>query len=160
MKRKELSERLAYALLAVYDLETFTTLGEYFNGELRTLMYLRIASARKTHPSDLAAQMGVTKQRITTIISSLKDKGLIETRKDEEDKRKMVVTLSENGRLYLQVKEQPFWRTMNYTVDKLGEEETKQLISWCRKIKKLINDYENKKGKLGDKNEKDCDCGG
>lgn len=59
---------------------------------------LLLGQSRYLTPSELATLMGVTKSRITAILTGLTRRGLIERRKDPGDSRVSLISLSAKGK--------------------------------------------------------------
>ena len=84
-----LQAELIGILQTLYDTEALTPMMEFCQGEIRVLLYL-LAHEGKVYPSQLSESLCVTRQRITTILSAMRKKGLIQMEIEEEDRRKMV----------------------------------------------------------------------
>ena len=92
-----LQAELIGILQTLYDTEALTPMMEFCQGEMRVLLYL-LAHEGKVYPSQLSDSLAVTRQRITTILSAMRKKGLIQMEIEEEDRRKMSVTLTDLGK--------------------------------------------------------------
>lgn len=96
--------------------------GEY--GVLRHLMYVQ----NNVTAGTLSEQLNVVPGRMTDILKSLEGKGLIERYKDEEDKRKVKVSITEKGRLVANEKRNYIADEYEELFEILGKEDTEELI--------------------------------
>ena len=51
----------------------------------------------EVHPTDICTELGVTTPRITTILNAMEEDGLIERSMSADDRRKVVVKLTDKG---------------------------------------------------------------
>lgn len=100
--------------------------GEY--GVLRYLLYVQ----DKTSPGVLTEQLHVVPGRMTDILNSLESKGFIKRQKSDEDRRRVVVCITESGRdeafqkmEYIRNEDQGLFKI-------LGRKDTEELIRLLR----------------------------
>lgn len=85
-------------------------------------------------PSEISNEMGVTSARIAAALNSLEAKGLITRRIDTEDRRRILIDLTEAGREQVKVH---YDMIMNITINMLqylGEEDAMELIRIMKKL--------------------------
>ena len=73
---------------------------ESLRGENAVLTYL-VNHREEIHPGTLAEHLSLVPGRTADILKSLEKKGLIIRRKDPEDRRKTIVSITEDGVLYI-----------------------------------------------------------
>lgn len=103
MDKAKLISELMDSLQKMYDMERIAPLLELCQGEMRVLLYLdsHRNQGMEVCPSDLREALFVTKQRITTILASLRKKGYIFMEKSRTDRRRRQIILSEEGIRYV-----------------------------------------------------------
>nr|WP_314464184.1 MarR family transcriptional regulator [uncultured Clostridium sp.] len=85
-------------------------------------------------PSEISNEMGITSARIAAALNSLEAKGLITRRIDTEDRRRILIDLTEAGR---EQAKKHFEMIMNITVNMLqylGEEDATDLVRIMKKL--------------------------
>ena len=127
MDRIELRKNLTSALQEMYDMEMFTLMIEFCQGEFRVLLYLHMHDKEEIYPSDLSDSLNVTRQRITSILSALRKKGYVHMVMSEKDRRKMQVILTNEGRNQITVKEAEIDKYFDKVIDGLGESNAKEM---------------------------------
>ncbi len=123
----ELRNDLTKSLITLYDLEVFSSMMEYCQGEMRVLLYLEINSEKEIYPSDLSNALHVTRQRITSILSSLRKKNYITMEIAVNDRRKKRVVLTEDAKKYVITKAKWIESYFDTLIEKLGEDNTHEL---------------------------------
>lgn len=96
--------------------------GEY--GALHYLTYIQNAVTAGT----LTQQLHVVPGRMTDILSSLEHKGLIERRRCEKDRRKVLVYITARGRRVARQKREAIAEEYSGLLQQLGREDTEELI--------------------------------
>lgn len=96
--------------------------GEY--GALHYLTYIQNAVTAGT----LTQQLHVVPGRMTDILSSLEHKGLIERRRCEKDRRKVLVYITARGRRVARQKREAIAEEYSGLLQQLGREDTEDLI--------------------------------
>lgn len=78
--------------------------------------------------SEISSAVGISSGRLATVLRALEEKGQIERQRDEEDRRRVWVVISESG--VERIKRQ-FGNCVNFVADilaELGEEDAKELV--------------------------------
>ena len=96
MDKRNLREELRYSLNEFYHSKTTSWFIEFFQGEGAVLICLQ-HSEGPIYPSTISEKVGLSRARVTNIINSLRQKGLVNLEQDETDRRKSIVTLTEKG---------------------------------------------------------------
>ncbi len=100
--------------------------GEY--GVLRYLLYVQ----DKTSPGVLTEQLHVVPGRMTDILNSLESKGFIKRQKSDEDRRRVVVCITESGRDEAFQKMEYIRNEYQGLFKILGQKDTEELIRLLR----------------------------
>jgi len=85
-------------------------------------------------PSDISIAMGATSARIAAILNSLEKKGQVTRRIDTEDRRRILIDLTDAGRKHVFQQKQERLRFMSNTLQYLGEEDAKEYLRIMRKL--------------------------
>lgn len=103
------------------------TLGNIYKGE-------------PVRPSELAKNMCVTLSAVSHHINALEKDGYIERLLDPNDKRVLLISLSEKGKEFDKQMKEKFMQGMQSLVEHLGEEDTQELIRLLGKIEVFLNE--------------------
>lgn len=133
MDQTEREERLMASLRQLVGCEEGRSCMAASRGELCLLMHLKRQSDLVL-PSELSEVMSVSTARITRLLNTLEDRGLIQRSMDLSDRRKIVVKLTEAGERYLKEVYKRTHRRASAVIDALGAEETETFIRIAEKI--------------------------
>jgi len=95
--------------------------------------------------STLAKRMDVTKQYVTAIVAQLVDEGLVERRQDPNDRRVVMVSLTENGREVLAERRRKVKEAFVRRLSKLSDEDREQFLHVVRELRSIISKMEDSK---------------
>lgn len=95
-------------------------------GEMFVLRELLFRGART--PTQLAEAMGATSGRISSILSSLGKKGWIVRTGDPEDRRSVVVELSDEGRHMVKAHGDALVKRLEWVFSQMGERRTRDFV--------------------------------
>ena len=141
MMKNDLSkDRLAEAFRKLYAMGDVESLAHFWQGEPRILYYLYFKQDQEVNPSELSEALGVTRARITSILSSLRTKELIRMCVSERDRRRMIVELSEEGIAKVEQECARMEARLQHLRDGLGEEKAEQLRSLLEEALVLLED--------------------
>lgn len=103
-------------------------------GENMALGIIR-SEGGSTYPKDIELAMGISSARVAAIIKKLELRNLVIRTDDKIDKRKTLVTLTEQGKEVACVTEKKIMYALGKVFDYLGEEDSENFV---RIIDKLI----------------------
>jgi MarR family transcriptional regulator, negative regulator of the multidrug operon emrRAB len=129
-------------LLAVFE----TILGKsgLSQGRFLTLIVMNRTPDEEINPSILAQKLGVTRATMTGLLNGLEKEGLIERRAHAEDRRKVGVLLTANGRRTLDNILPDYYRHFAKLTVYLDEGERQTLISLLKKVNQGLLSMSNK----------------
>ena len=81
--------------------------------------------------------MQVSSARIASTLNSLEKKGLIKRSKSEEDKRKIVISITTNGITKIEEHQEKVKRYVEHLVETLGEKDSLEFIRIVKRIKEI-----------------------
>ena len=128
MEVPALREALIRSLGDIYRLEAFSALGDLLQGESMVLHFLLFAGEEPVFPSALSHGLRLSRSRITAAVNSLRRKGLVATNPCLEDRRMVLVSLTEEGRNLIQEKIRRMEVYFDRMIKGLGPADTEQLI--------------------------------
>lgn len=136
----QLQEQLVSTLQILYDTEALSPLMEFCQGEMRVLFYLTAHENQKVYPSQLSEALAVTRQRITTILTSMRKKNMILMEVEELDRRRMSIVLTDTGRAIAEEKRRGAYSYLGQLVRYLGEENTREFIRLMQLSSKAVKE--------------------
>lgn len=88
----------------------------------------------KVIPSDISNEMGITSARVAAALNNLEAKGLIIRSIDAEDRRRIIVELTQLGKEQVNKQYEKIMSMVTNILKYLGEEDTMELIRILKKI--------------------------
>lgn len=129
-------EKLYYALFEMVGNKKNAILLESLRGENAVLTYL-VNHRENIHPGTLAEHLSLVPGRTADILKSLEKKGLIVRQKDPEDRRKTIVSITDEGVRYTKNRREKIRDQYSGLYKELGAEDTLKLIELLERM----NDY-------------------
>lgn len=111
-------------------------------GEAPVLQYLASAEEGKT-PSEIAKKLSFSRARMSHILDALETKGYIERRQDERDRRRVIVSISEEGRAHAAEKNAESVSALAKQLSALGEHDANELVRILNKAYSITYDKDD-----------------
>ena len=121
----ETKEKFIKSLIGIYNLDIINYFMNFLQGEQAVLFALYIGDEQ--NPSKISEKLGITKSRMSNIITKLLEKDMIETKSDVLDRRKIVINWKESGRKFIKEKESEILTIFEVFYLSMGETKIKQL---------------------------------
>ncbi len=145
------SEYLAEQILKTFDsIDTENLLGRLklsLKGENLLLMILNDLGGSGT-PGKIIERLDFTGARLSAVIKSLESKGLVERRKNSDDKRSTIVAITAEGREhYIRLRAEIISNALTI-IEQLGEEDVREFLRLISRLAEISNstaDYNIKK---------------
>lgn len=112
---------------------------KFAQGEKIALLELSLANA-DILPSNLCQKLGVSKQRITSILNSLYEKKHITINIDETNRRKTNIKLTPIGKKYIDKLSSDVLKELNKTLSKISSEDINKLTEIIANINIILNE--------------------
>lgn len=96
MDKTSLREAFIEQLWRMYKLEIMLYLREFLVGETAALEYIAVQQGALT-PSEISEALRVSRARTATILRTLREKGYVDMRTDDGDRRRVNVTATRAG---------------------------------------------------------------
>jgi MarR family transcriptional regulator, organic hydroperoxide resistance regulator len=139
MDYKALAEELFHVMTRTAKLPFQKKVDDLSHGERKILGYLTFG--KNGVPSgDLSEKLDLTTPRVASALNSLAKKGYIERNRDENDKRMVIVSITESGKSYMLEEYNNLISMMQQTLEKLGEKDALEFIRIIKRIKEITNE--------------------
>ncbi len=106
---------------------------ESMHGETFVLQYISIHGG-SVLPSEISNIMGISTARIAATLNSLEQKGLITRRIDTEDRRRILVDLTSDGKKQAGNHRETILQNTIQLLSLMGEEDAKEYVRLTRKL--------------------------
>lgn len=117
--------------------EFFLKMFSALQGEMAVLMYIYRNDCCAS-PSSISNALKITKARVTAVSNSLIDKELIKLERNQADRRKVNLYLTEKGINKIEKDLDALDKRICYILNELGEEKVKDLINIIDDISNII----------------------
>lgn len=115
------------------DFSVLKKTARFSQGENFVLKIL-LRSDGPVSPTYLSETMNTTKGRISSILKTLEKKGEIEREIDKENRRNILVTITDAGKEHIMSELESSYNMMVGAFKSLGEEETKETVRLLQKL--------------------------
>lgn len=133
MDYKDLADEYLKVMYSIRNSNAQKQIDESLNGENFVLFYI-FEHKGNVIPSDVSKAMGSTTARIATILNSLEKKGLILRTIDAEDRRRIIINLTDTGKEYVHEQNQKRIEFITNMLKYLGEHDAKEYIRIMKKF--------------------------
>ena len=131
MDRTALRDALMEQLWRMYKMDIMVCLREFLVGETAALECLNLRT-EPTTPTALSEEMKLSRPRTANILSTLRRKGFISMDVDADDRRRMNVCITEEGKRHLEGKHAFLAGYFDRYVEVLGEDKIVGLTQLLR----------------------------
>ena len=132
-----LKNELIEALLQLYISNQASSIAEMLEGEHAVLSYI-LKEKQDVTPTNISLKLGITKSRVTAILNSLHEKELVLLKRKSDDRRKIIVSLTEKGEEAIVSKLIVLDNKILKLIEELGVEKSITLIEILNDINQII----------------------
>ena len=125
------------ALLQLYISNQASSIAEMLEGEHAVLSYI-LKEKQDVTPTNISLKLGITKSRVTAILNSLHEKELVLLKRKSDDRRKIIVSLTEKGEEAIVSKMIALDNKILKLIEELGVEKSITLIEILNDINQII----------------------
>ena len=125
------------ALLQLYISNQASSIAEMLEGEHAVLSYI-LKEKQDVTPTNISLKLGITKSRVTAILNSLHEKELVLLKRKSDDRRKIIVWLTEKGEEAIVSKLIVVDNKILKLIEELGVEKSITLIEILNDINQII----------------------
>lgn len=111
-------------------------INESMHGEAFALHQIALSNGRII-PSEISAAIGISGARIAATLNSLESKGHITRRIDPSDRRRIIVSLTDEGREQEEAHRRMLIGTIEQMLRMLGEHDAKEYVRISRKMAEM-----------------------
>jgi len=101
------------------------------------IVLIFIEQKEKVVPKDISEAMGVSSARIAIVLNDFADKGLITREIDDDDRRRIIVKLTPEGKKFATEQKQIFADKMTEFLSLLGEHDAKEYVRIMSRVKEI-----------------------
>ena len=138
MKAPSLGNQFTGALEKLIRTRHLNELLEFYQGEMRILVMIHLLPQKPITPSSISELTGMTRARIAAALGVLEKKGYIKRAADTNDRRRVLVELTENGKRYTEEKLCEIQTLFNRFIEELGMDDTAKLIELIEKTSVIL----------------------
>lgn len=136
MELQKLTEELLRTLSSLGRADLPQALLGNMKGEGFLLSYLASQQGEST-PGDLRAALGVSAPRTAAMLRALEEKGFLQRRVNGRDKRRVVVTMTEDGLRMATLRRKDLYEQVRRTLEQLGERDTREFLRILGRIAEI-----------------------
>ena len=125
-------------ILTSDNFSVFERITRISRGEIFVLKILLFKGGTST-PTEISEAMKSTKGRISAILNSLEKKGFIGREIDKDNRRNIIVTLTDSGRDYVMKELRECYRIVAHVFEELGEEDSNKFVELTERVFQLMN---------------------
>lgn len=126
-------------ILTSDNFSVFERITRISRGEIFVLKILLFKAGTST-PTEISEAMKSTKGRISAILNSLEKKGFIGREIDKDNRRNIIVTLTDSGREYVTNELQECYKIVSHVFEELGEKDSKKFVELTERVFHLMNE--------------------
>ena len=133
-----LATQLLDSMQALHKFKPQKHLNEAMQGEAFVLRYITMQNG-DVLPGEISSEMGVSSARIAVALNSLEGKGLLTRQIDLNDRRKILVSITQDGRALAEKQERAVVENIANMLALLGEEDAKEYIRLMSKLVTIMS---------------------
>jgi DNA-binding MarR family transcriptional regulator len=137
LEYNDLAIELLGNMKALFKAKSHQRINDALCGEAFGLQYIAM-NGGSVLPGDISSEMNVSSARVAAALNNLESKGLITRRTDKNDRRKVIVEITEDGRIHAE----NHW---NYIVggavkflNLLGEDDAREYVRITGRLKNIM----------------------
>lgn len=136
MEYTKLAELLMKKIANIKKLMSSNDISKSTHGEIYVLLYL-LKQNRDIMPNEISKEMNISTARIANVLNSLENKKLVTRVINEKDRRKILVKITELGKLTAKKKSEEYLKVTTKILESLGKDDAQKFIEILDKL--LIN---------------------
>lgn len=137
MINDELAIELLENMKALFKTKSHQHINEALCGEAFGLQYIAM-NGGSVVPGDISGEMNVSSARVAAALNSLENKGLVTRRIDKNDRRKVIVEITEEGRSHAEKHRNNIIGGAVKFLELLGENDAKEYVRITGRLKNIM----------------------
>lgn len=126
-------------ILTSDNFSVFERITRVSRGEVFVLKILLLRDGTST-PTEISEAMRSTKGRVSAILNSLEKKGFVGREIDRDNRRNIIVTLTDSGRDHVMEELGECYRIVAHVFEELGEEDSKKFVELTERAFHLMGE--------------------
>ena len=126
-------------ILTSDNFSAFERITRVSRGEIFVLKILMLRDSTST-PTEISEAMRSTKGRVSAILNSLEKKGFVGREIDRDNRRNIIVTLTDSGRDYVMKELRECYRIVAHVFEELGEEDSNRFDELAERAFHLMSE--------------------
>lgn len=126
-------------ILTSDNFSVFERITRVSRGEIFVLKILLLRDGTST-PTEISEAMRSTKGRVSAILNSLEKKGFVGREIDRDNRRNIIVTLTDSGRDHVMEELRECYRIVAHVFEELGEEDSKKFVELTERAFHLMSE--------------------
>lgn len=131
---------------AIYELKREKNRREDLHGMNVALLRMWETSCggtKEISPSSLAEHLQLSRSMVTTILNLLEKEGYISRSISSKDRRRVAVSITEKGKLYMEKRKNSMDQLFTYIYQYLGEADSQELVRLIYRLNEAMNHYQD-----------------
>lgn len=133
MDYEELAIELFHAMIQLHQCNPHRKINESIRGEKFAMQYI-VNQNKPVLPSELSREMQVSSARIAATLNSLEKKGWITRTIDPQDRRRVLISLTESGKERAKALDKEHMAVVVSMLQRIGEQDAQELVRIIRKM--------------------------
>lgn len=142
MDYRELAIELFANMRKIVKMPIQKKIGDLSHGEMSILGFLTFGTDGIS-AGELSEKLNLTTPRIASALNSLSKKGYIERSRNRNDKRVVIVNVTESGKKVLLEQREEAIMMMEQLLQQLGEKDAKEFLRILKRITEITNQEES-----------------
>lgn len=138
MDNNKLTEFMDVMSKAYYNKSIFF-LSDFYQSETR-IVFLLLKSGGKSTPGDISAELGFSTARTASLLRSLEHKMYIDRLPAAKDRRRVIVTLTDEGKAFADEKYSEITTFFAKLFDAFGEKDLNEFIRLMGRLSEITED--------------------
>jgi len=133
----ELAVTLLENMKVLFKAKMHQRVNDAIGGEVFGLQYIAM-NGGSVLPGDISSEMNVSSARVAAALNNLENKGLITRRTDKNDRRKVIVEITEDGRIHVEKHWNNIIDGTAKLLELLGENDAREYVRIMGRIKDVM----------------------
>ncbi len=143
MEQNELLEEFANVIAKAYYNKSIYFLSDFYQSETRIVFLLNKSGGEST-PGDISAELGFSTARTASLLRSLEHKKYIDRIAAAKDRRRVIVSLTDEGRKFAYEKYDELMAFFAKLSDAFGEKDLNEFIRLIGRLSEISEDISEK----------------
>lgn len=136
---EDLKDELLVAISDLFTSDFFEQLSKTQEGEVSVLLFI-YRYGESTIPSLISECLSISRARVTAIITTLNEKGLVKFERNKQDRRKLMVSITEFGIQEIKEKLDILDAKLLKMLERLGLEKSQTFVQTICEITNIIEE--------------------